>query len=76
VVTLCTPDHVVEAAAWRSGQGGNDERALAAKYRGWAKAVAFRHPLTAKVLEDMARTYDGEAVWHDTDANVRKRLNY
>ena len=57
-------------------EGGQDERALAAQYRGWAKTVSFEFPFTATFLEHLARTYDREAVWHDTDANVRKRLNY
>jgi hypothetical protein len=58
------------------GPDGNDERTLAAQYRGWAKAVAFQYPFTAKFLEEIASGYDREAVWHDTEANVRKRLNY
>jgi hypothetical protein len=58
------------------GEGGSDERGLAAQYRGWSKAVLFQYPFTARFLEDLARSYDHEAVWHDTDASVRKRLNY
>jgi hypothetical protein len=54
----------------------SNERVLAAQYRGWAKAVSFQYPFTSKMLEEMARGYDREAVWHDTEANVRKRLNY
>jgi hypothetical protein len=62
-------------AHWR-GKGGSDERGFAAQYRGWSKAVLFQYPFTAKFLEDLARSYDHEAVWHDTDASVRKRLGY
>ena len=62
-------------AHWR-GEGGSDERGLAAQYRSWSKAVLFQYPFTAKFLEDLARSYDHEAVWHDTDASVRKRLSY
>ncbi|HEY5048023.1 MAG TPA: HigA family addiction module antitoxin [Rhizomicrobium sp.] len=58
------------------GPNGNEERALAAQYRGWAKAVSYKYPFTAKLLEEMAGGYDKEAVWHDTEANVRKRLNH
>jgi hypothetical protein len=58
------------------GVGGRQERDLATQYRSWAKAVAFQWPFTAQFLEQFAHTYDREAVWHDTDANVRKRLNY
>jgi hypothetical protein len=38
--------------------------------------VLYQYPFTAKFLDDLARSYDREAVWHDTDANVRKRLSY
>jgi hypothetical protein len=62
-------------AHWR-GEGGSDERGLAAQYRSWSKAVLFEYPFTAKFLEDLARSYDHEAVWHDTEASVRKRLSY
>jgi addiction module HigA family antidote len=62
-------------AHWR-GPGGQEERDLAAQYRSWAKALTFQWPFTAKTLEEIAQTYDREAVQHDTDANVRKRLNF
>ena len=58
------------------GDGGDDERAIAAQYRAWSNAVRFQYPFTARCLEDLARTYDREGVWHDTEANVRKRLGY
>jgi addiction module HigA family antidote len=67
--------HNARGAGFR-GPGGNDERALAAQYRGWARAVAFQYPFTSKFLEEMARSYDDEAVWHDMESNVRKRLSY
>jgi hypothetical protein len=60
---------------WR-GEGGSDERSLAAQYRSWSKAVRFEYPFTAKFLEDLARSYDHEAERHDTEANVRKRLSH
>ena len=62
-------------ATWR-GEGGEQERELAAKYRGWAKEVAFEFPFTSRLLERIARSYDRDAEWHDTDASVRKRLTY
>jgi CRP-like cAMP-binding protein len=58
------------------GEGGGDERAMAAEYRGWAKAVAFEYPFTAKALENLARNYEHEAQMHDTDASVRRRLEH
>ena len=55
--------------------GGDDERGLAAQYRGWAKTIAFQYPFSAKLLENMARSYDRAAIWHDTEDNVRKRFD-
>src|ERR1700674_161961 len=62
-------------AHWR-GPGGEQERELAAKYRGWSKTVAVNSPFTSRLLEEIAKNYDRDAEWHDTDANVRKRLPY
>lgn len=67
--------HNQRGAHFRSRDGA-DEHTLAARYREWASAVAFHYPFTAKFLEEMAKSYDHEAQWHDTDANVRKRLSY
>jgi addiction module HigA family antidote len=67
--------HNSRGAHFRSPDG-NDERDLAAQYRVWAKTIAFQYPFTAKLLEEMVRSYDREAVWHDTEANVRKRLSF
>ncbi len=58
------------------GPNGDEERAMAAQYRAWAKTVSYQYPLTAGMLMDMAKGYDNQAVWHDNDANVRKRLNH
>lgn len=60
---------------WR-GEGGSDERTMSAEYRAWAKAVAFAYPFMAKALEDLGETYAREAVMHDTDAAVRRRLSH
>jgi hypothetical protein len=32
--------------------------------------------VTSRLLERIARSYDHDAEWHDTDANLRKRLPY
>jgi addiction module HigA family antidote len=60
---------------WRA-KGGQQERDLALQYRGWAKAAAFQWPFTARCLEQIAQSYDHQAVWHDTDENVQKRIGY
>jgi hypothetical protein len=60
-------------ATWR-GEGGNQERELAAKYRSWSKEVVVEFPVTARLLEKIATHYDYDAKWHDTDADVRRRV--
>jgi hypothetical protein len=50
------------------GSGGELERQEAAKYRTWAKAIAYDHPHTAKALDTLAESYDWEARRHDEDA--------
>lgn len=60
-------------AHFRDPDGGQ-ERDLAAKYRGWAAEVAVDWPFTAQLLESIAKSYDRDAEWHDTDAALRKRL--
>lgn len=51
-----------------SRDGGNLERQESAKYRRWAKAMAFSHPHTAKALDALADSYEQEARHHDEDA--------
>jgi len=48
--------------------GGELERQEAAKYRTWAKAIAYDHPHTAKALDTLADEYDWEARRHDEGA--------
>lgn len=57
-------------------EGGGQERDLAAKYRGWSQKLAFEYPYVARVLEDIAASYDREAEWHDSEAKVSKRLRH
>ena len=51
-----------------------DERALAAKYRAWARKLAFEHAYVAKLVEDIAARYEREADQWISDAAVRRRL--
>lgn len=61
-------------AHWR-GEGGNQERELAEKYRKWSQALQVSHPFVAsKLLMDLAKNYDHEASRHDTEAGIRRRL--
>jgi addiction module HigA family antidote len=60
-------------AVWR-GEGGTQERELAAKYRKWAEARAFEFPYVSSALEAVAQSYDREAEWEDSQTLVRRRL--
>jgi len=56
------------------GETSLNERSMAEENRTWAQAIAFAYPFIAKALSDFARTYDFEAVMHDADASIRRRL--
>lgn len=59
---------------WR-GEGGDQERQLAEKYRKWGQALQSSHPYVAsKLLMDLVRTYEREASDHDTEAGIRRRM--
>jgi addiction module HigA family antidote len=59
---------------WR-GEGGDQERELADKYRRWADALQYSHPfVSSKVLMGLVRTYEHEANREDTAAGVRRRM--
>ena len=61
-------------AHWR-GEGGDQERELAEKYRKWGQALQVSHPfVAAKLLMALAKTYDHEASREDTEAGIRRRL--
>lgn len=59
---------------WR-GEGGDQERELAAKYRTWAEALRVSHPfVSSKLLMTLTKTYEREAKNHDTEAGIRRRM--
>jgi addiction module HigA family antidote len=60
-------------ADWR-GEGGAQERELAAKYRGWAEAMAYTHPRVAAMLFGVEKAYLSEADWGDNDAKIARRI--
>ena len=62
-------------AHWRD-IGGKQERELASMYRGWSKQTALEWPFSSRLLERIAQSYDRDAEWHDTNANLLKRLPY
>jgi hypothetical protein len=58
---------------WR-GEGGDQERELAGRYREWAQALQVSHPFVAsKLLLELARTYEGEANREDQAARIGRR---
>jgi addiction module HigA family antidote len=57
------------------GEGGDQERALADRYRAWADALQYSHSYVAsELLMKLVRTYEDNARREDADANVRLRL--
>jgi addiction module HigA family antidote len=61
-------------AHWR-GEGGDQERALADKYRNWSRHFQFESPYVADVLEQIASSYDRDAAREDAEEAARKRLH-
>ena len=67
--------HNARGAQFR-GEGGAQERELAAKYRGWSEQRAFDYPYVGGVLESVAADYDRQAGWWDTQAKIEERLRH
>jgi hypothetical protein len=53
--------------------GGEQERALANKYRGWADHVRDRWPRSASILRSLASTYEQDARRMDDEAERRRK---
>lgn len=62
-------------AVWR-GEGGGQERGLAAQYRTRAAEIAIEYPYVSGVLEDIAHSYDRDAQWYDNESALRRRLGH
>ena len=58
----------------RIGEGGAQERELAAQYRDWAKVRAFDYPYVSNVLEKIAEVYEQEGRQYDNETKIQKRL--
>ncbi|WP_164515130.1 helix-turn-helix transcriptional regulator [Paenibacillus lentus] len=58
---------------WRD-EGGKQERELAAKYYDMAERIYFEYPFVGRVLEEVAKSYEHEAKWQDTEEDVLKRI--
>ena len=72
---FCIGVYNARGVHWR-GEGGDQERELASKYRSWARQLDFEFPYVSSVLERIAASYDHDAKWQDSESNVRKRLSH
>lgn len=58
------------------GDGGEQERELAERYRKWGQAIQFSHPYVAsKLLMALSERYEHEASREDNEAGIRRRLH-
>ena len=60
---------------WRTGEGGEMEQELAAKYRHWAQHRRVDYPFAGRVLNLIAKSYDADAQREDIEGHLAKRLN-
>lgn len=58
------------------GEGGEQERELAAKFRAWAEHLQFSYPYVGGVIEGIAASYEREARWNDSESKIRRRLRH
>jgi hypothetical protein len=58
------------------GEGGAQERELAAKCHTWSQQLAFEYPYVSNLVEQIATKYERQAVCEDSEAAVRRRLRY
>lgn len=65
--------HNARGVHWR-GEGGAQERELAAKYHSLAERLHFEFPYVGGILEEIAVSYEREAGWQDAEAKIDKRL--
>jgi hypothetical protein len=60
-------------AFWR-GNGGAEERRMAAEFRNWAAALQYSHPfVSSRLLEVLAKSYENDAKRVDEDEMLRDR---
>ena len=57
------------------GEGGEQERELAAEYRRWAQLRRVDYPFTSSVIDRIAEWYDHDAEREDARVALEKRLN-
>lgn len=57
------------------GEGGKQERDLAARYRACAERIRFDHPYVGDLFDGIAAAYERDAHREDTEATVVRRLH-
>ena len=55
--------------------GGNEERELAEKYRVRARRLSFKFPFVATLVEDIAKSYEADAEFWETRAEIDQRFD-
>ena len=55
--------------------GGNEERELAEKYRARARGLSFKFPFVATLVEDIAKSYEADAEFWETRAEIDQRFD-
>ena len=60
----------------RRAEGGAQERQLTNQYEEWAQGCDYTYPKVATALRGLAAEYEREALWHDHDAAVQRRIGY
>ena len=58
------------------GKGGEQERELADRYRGWARQRSASYPYVGSILESIAADYDRQAARQDDEAEIERRLGH
>jgi len=51
-------------------EGGHQERQLAQQYREWSRLTRARWPRTARILRDLAESYELQARHEDLEAEI------
>ena len=56
-------------------EGGEQERTLAKTYLGLSDLIDVEYPFVGRILREIAITYNGHAGRHDSEVELRQRLN-
>ena len=54
--------------------GGSQEWEIVEQYKDWSKQLAFSHPITRKLLLELAKSYQNEAEYWDNRSRLHSHL--